>query len=78
MHVPPGDGTAELTCGPADTHSLRTALEDAGFTVSAAELTRVPTSFVEVAPSDEEGFLKLLDALEDLEDVSVVYHNAQG
>ena len=55
---------------------MREAIEAAGFTVESAELTMVPKTTVEV---DDEAtakkILRLIDALEDNDDVQDVYAN---
>jgi YebC/PmpR family DNA-binding regulatory protein len=68
--------TWQLTCEPSDLNRLRTALEEAGIEFDSAELTLLSTTSV---PLDNEGdakkVLRLIDALEDLDDVQNVYAN---
>ncbi len=62
---------------PDQFFATQEALKAAGiadFTV--AELTMLPQTEVALAGEDAEKFEKLIDALEDLEDVQSVYHNA--
>ena len=73
--VDTGD-TWQVTTGPTDLHSVRTALDQAGIAVDNADLTMLPTSTV--ALSDEsaaKSVLRVIDALEDHDDVQNVYAN---
>ena len=57
-------------------HEVQVALNNMGITeFEAAELTQLPHSEVELDEESMEKFLKLLDALEDLDDVQQVFHN---
>jgi YebC/PmpR family DNA-binding regulatory protein len=65
-----------LVCQPTDLVGLRSALEGAGIPFESAESQMLPSSVVEV--SDESGarkVLKVIDLLEDLDDVQVVFSN---
>ena len=68
--------TWQLTSAPQELHRLSTALEEAGIAFDSAELTMLPTT---VVPLESEGdarkVLRLIDALEDNEDVQNVYAN---
>jgi transcriptional/translational regulatory protein YebC/TACO1 len=56
--------------------AVREAIEAAGFTVDSAELTMVPKTTVEVADEgDAKKVLRLMDQLEDNDDVQDVYAN---
>jgi YebC/PmpR family DNA-binding regulatory protein len=66
----------EVICEPSDLVAVRTALQEAGIEYESAELSFIPS--VEV-PLDEEGarkVMRLVDALEDSDDVQNVYTNA--
>jgi YebC/PmpR family DNA-binding regulatory protein len=68
--------TYQVTCAPEQLATVRQAVEDAGFTVDAAELTMVPKTTVEVADESEaKKILRLMDQLEDNDDVQDVYAN---
>ncbi|RKY04668.1 YebC/PmpR family DNA-binding transcriptional regulator [Candidatus Poribacteria bacterium] len=54
---------------------VRKAIEEAGFKISRAELTMVPKTTVQVQGKQAEQLLRLLEALEDHEDVQKVYSN---
>jgi YebC/PmpR family DNA-binding regulatory protein len=68
--------TFQITAAPDSLSSVREAVEGAGFTVDSAELTMVPKTTVEV---DEEStakkILRLIDALEENDDVQDVFSN---
>jgi YebC/PmpR family DNA-binding regulatory protein len=71
------DGTSfEVTSAPEDLVTVREAIEAAGISVVSAELTMVPKTTIEVA---EEGpakkILRLMDELEENDDVQDVYSN---
>jgi transcriptional/translational regulatory protein YebC/TACO1 len=51
------------------------ALEDKGISVISAELTRIPTTTVELNEEQAKEVLELVDRLEQDEDVQKVYHN---
>lgn len=55
--------------------SMNKALEEKKIEVITAELTRIPTTTVELSDEDAEDVLKLVDNLEQDEDVQKVYHN---
>jgi len=70
------EGAVEVLTPPSEFEAVRNALEAAGFKPEVAEVTMRPENTVDL---DEEGaakMQKLLDALEDLDDVQDVYHNA--
>ena len=71
------DGTTfQVTCEPDQLAAVREAVEAAGFTVDASELTMVPKTTVEVADENEaKKILRLIDTLEDNDDVQDVYAN---
>ena len=68
--------TWQLTSPPTDLHRLRTALEEAGIAFDSADLTMLPTNTVALeTESDARKVLKLVDALEEHDDVQDVYAN---
>jgi YebC/PmpR family DNA-binding regulatory protein len=70
------DGSIELTCAPADFHAVKAALESAGLKAELAEVTMKPTA-ESALPRDESARLqRLLEALENLDDVQNVYTTA--
>jgi len=71
------DGSIEVLSAPADFEAVKAALEKAGFVAAVAEVTMRPENFVPLADEDAARMQKLLDILEDLDDVQAVYHNAE-
>jgi len=71
------DGSSyEITAAPEDLSRVREAIEAAGMPVEAAQLTMIPKTTIEV--EDEAGakkILRLMDALEESDDVQDVYSN---
>jgi YebC/PmpR family DNA-binding regulatory protein len=68
--------TFEVVCEATDLHAVRAAVTDAGLSLQSADIAWSPTVSV---PVDEEGarkVLRLVDALEDLDDVQNVWFNA--
>lgn len=66
----------EIVTAPTDLMKVRQNLIDAGLTVTSAELKYVAKSTVPVEGEDEEKVEKLLDAIDDLDDVTNVFTNA--
>lgn len=69
------DEAYEVVCEPGDLVAVRTALQEAGIDYESAEVSMIPSVTV---PLDEEGarkIFKLIDALEDCDDVQNVYSN---
>lgn len=66
----------EIITAQTDLMKVRQALIDAGMTVTSAELKYVPNVTVPVEGEDEEKVTKLLDAIDDLDDVVNVFTNA--
>jgi YebC/PmpR family DNA-binding regulatory protein len=69
------DGTFEVICESTDLVPVRTALQDAGLDYDSAEVSFVPSVTVEVDVSAATKILRLVDALEDLDDVQNVFSN---
>lgn len=70
------DGAIEVLTAPGDFEAVRDALEAAGLKPDVAEVTMRAENTIELAGEDAAKMQKLLDALEDLDDVQDVYHNA--
>jgi transcriptional/translational regulatory protein YebC/TACO1 len=64
-----------VICEPADLSAVREALEASGVEVESAEVTMEPKSTVMVKGTDAEWLLKLVDALEEHDDVNEVHAN---
>lgn len=70
------DGAIEVLTAPGDFEAVRDALEAAGLKPEVAEVTMRAENTIELAGEEAAKMQKLLDALEDLDDVQDVYHNA--
>ena len=70
------DGAVEVLCAPADFEAVKQALEAAGLKPDVAEVTMRAENTVELSGEDAQRMQKLLDVIEDLDDVQDVYHNA--
>jgi YebC/PmpR family DNA-binding regulatory protein len=70
------DGAIEVLTAVADFETVKNALEAAGLKPEIAEMTMRAENTIEVAGEDAAKMQKLLDVLEDLDDVQDVYHNA--
>lgn len=66
----------EVYTGPTDLDKVRRQLVDAGIKVASAELSMVPTNTVPLDASHAAQALRLLDQIEELDDVQKVYSNA--
>ena len=71
------DGSIEVLTSPAEFESVRDALVAAGLEPELGEVTLRPENTVALAGDDAVRMQKLLDVLEDLDDVQEVYHNAE-
>ncbi len=70
------DGSLEVICSPNDFSQVKSALEAAGFKAELAEVTMKPQVEVVITGEDAQKMQKLLDVLENLDDVQEVYTNA--
>jgi YebC/PmpR family DNA-binding regulatory protein len=71
------DGTIEVITSPADFEAVKNALEAAGLKAEVAEVTMRPENTIELKGEDAARMQKLIDVLEDLDDVQNVFHNAE-
>jgi len=71
------DGAIEVITSVTDFEAVKNALEAAGLTPDDAQVTMRAENPIEVSGEDAARMQKLLDALEDLDDVQDVYHNAE-
>ncbi len=69
------DEVFEITTDPEDFSSVREKLEEQGLEFLEAEVKMVPTTTVELNDEQAEKMQRLIDNLEDLDDVLNVYHN---
>ncbi len=71
------EGAIEVLTAPGDFEAVKNALEAAGLKPEIAEVTLRPENTIELSGDDVARMQKILDVLEDLDDVQEVYHNAQ-
>ena len=71
------DGSVEVLTTFADFISVSEALTAAGFAAEQAEVTMIPTMTTELDLDGAEKVMRLIDVLEDLDDVQNVYSNAE-
>ncbi|MFO7286646.1 MAG: YebC/PmpR family DNA-binding transcriptional regulator [Gammaproteobacteria bacterium] len=70
------DGSIEVLTAPEDFEAVRDAMTAAGLEPESAEITMRAATKVRVEGQQAESFLKLLDVLDELDDVQNVYSNA--
>jgi YebC/PmpR family DNA-binding regulatory protein len=70
------DGSLEVTTAPFEFTKIREILESAGLKPELAEVSMRPETDVDLDTNQSEAMQKLLDALENLDDVQSVYTNA--
>ncbi len=71
------DGAIEVITSVAAFEAVRNALEAAGLTADVSEVTMRPENPIDLSGEEAARMQKLLDAIEDLDDVQEVYHNAE-
>jgi YebC/PmpR family DNA-binding regulatory protein len=69
------DDQWEILCPPSDLQSVRSALEAAGLAVQSGDITYLPSTSIAVDAAMAPKVLRLVDALEDLDDVQAVFAN---
>jgi len=70
------DGAIEVLTDPAEFEAVKAALDKAGLESAVAEITYRADITIELNDDDRLKMQKIIDALEDLDDVQEVYHNA--
>jgi transcriptional/translational regulatory protein YebC/TACO1 len=70
------DGSIEVLSAPGDFENVQNALEAVGLKPEIAEVTMRAENPIELTGEDAARMQKLLDVLEDLDDVQDVFHNA--
>ncbi len=70
------DGAIEVLTTPGEFEAVKEALQAAGLNPEVAEVTMRAENNIDLAGEDAERMQKLLDVLEDLDDVQEVFHNA--
>ena len=71
------DGSFEVLTAPDDYHEVRRAIEEAGYEPAQGDVTMRPATTVELSGEAAQTCFKLIDALEDLDDVQDVYTNVE-
>ncbi len=71
------DGAIEVLSSPTGFEAVQKALEAAGLKADHAEVTMRPENTVSLEGEDAARMQKLLDVIEDLDDVQAVFHNAE-
>ena len=69
------DGIAEITTAPEDFDSVKQTLEGNGYRFQQAELSLIPATTVNLEEEDAIKMMKLMEALEDNDDVQDVHSN---
>ena len=70
------EGGVEVICDPADYEALKNAFETANLSFEESDITMRPQNEIELTGDDAVKMQKILDMLEDLDDVQEVYTNA--
>jgi YebC/PmpR family DNA-binding regulatory protein len=66
-----------VTCDPTSLYTVRDAIDETGFNIQEANLVRIAQNTVDVDSKSAGTLIKLLDVLEDNDDVQNVFHNAE-
>ena len=74
---PQDDGSFEIYTAWEDLGSVRDAIEAEGFKIDNAEVTMIPSTTVDLDLETAPKLLRLIDMLEDCDDVQNVYHNGE-
>lgn len=69
------DGSCDVYTNPNDFGKVLDGLEAAGFKADSAKVSMIPSTEVDLNADDAPKLLRLIDMLEDLDDVQEVYHN---
>ena len=73
------ENSFEITTQPEEFQTVKQGLEDNGLTLEYAEVEMVPQNYITLEkPDDIDSMRKLLDMLEDNDDVQNVYHNMEN
>jgi YebC/PmpR family DNA-binding regulatory protein len=75
MKNDPKEDSYEIITAPEQMHRVRASIEEAGIPVSLSEITMLPKNYATVDARQAEQIMRLIEALEDHEDVQNVYSN---
>ncbi|KZM54863.1 YebC/PmpR family DNA-binding transcriptional regulator [Aeribacillus pallidus] len=67
----------EIYTAPENLNNVKTALEEKGYKLETAEITWIPQTYTQLDETTAEKMYKLIDVLEDDDDVQEVFHNMQ-
>jgi transcriptional/translational regulatory protein YebC/TACO1 len=70
-------GAIEVLCAPPQFEAVKAALEAAGLKPDLAEVTMRAENTIALSGEEGQRMQKLLDVIEDLDDVQELYHNAE-
>jgi len=70
------DDMWEITTQPTELHAVKTSLEGGGVELLSAQITMIPNDLIQLNAEEAGKILRLIDSLEDHDDVQKVYHNA--
>ena len=71
----PQEDNYEIITAPEDMNNIKAALEKANLPIESAEVTMIPQNYVVLDQKPAEQMIRLMDALEDHEDIQNVYSN---
>ncbi|WP_422444061.1 YebC/PmpR family DNA-binding transcriptional regulator [Thermoanaerobacterium sp. DL9XJH110] len=71
------DDSIEITTSPEQFEAVKKALESSNIALSSAEITYLPKTTITLSGKESESLERLLDALEEHDDVQNVYHNLE-
>lgn len=69
------DEVFEIYTTPEDFEQVKENLEKSSIVIADSSIGLIPTNYVELPEDKESTFIKMIDALEDSDDVQEVYHN---
>jgi transcriptional/translational regulatory protein YebC/TACO1 len=75
MKSDPQEDNYEIITAPEDMNNIKAALEKANLPIESAEVTMIPQNYVVVEQKAAEQMIRLMDALEDHDDIQNVYSN---
>ncbi len=70
-----GDDSYEVVTAPSEMRGIKEAMGSEGIVVDSADVTQLPSNLVPVEESEAKKLLRLIDALDDLDDVQAVFSN---
>ena len=71
------DDAYEVYCAPENFSAVRSYLEGKGVNFFEAAVKMIPQNYITLDPDKQETFVKMLDRLNELDDVQDIYHNVE-